>query len=179
MSGNKFLSVLLAALLIGAGCARAPAAAPSAPAPSTQAEAAYVLTALSDTTQYDRAPVPTTFGCGDRLSLQRVAVPKSDRPALEVNLNTLFALKRDDIEALGLYSPFADKGLHAEVREENGKIILNVVGDLASGGVCDDPRIHAMIEETIKLSTTDAVEIRLNGSASLWRCQADMSGRCK
>ncbi len=176
MSGKKLSLIALGFMLVGAGCAKGP---PPPPTPSTVQEAAYVLTALNGTTPYDRAPVPTQFGCEDRLALQRISVPKSDRPALEVNMNKLFSMTAAQTEALGLYSPFADKGLRAEVSVENEKTVMNIVGEFAPAGECDDPRIKKMVEETVKLSTADAVDIRLNGSQKDWRCQGDLSGRCK
>ncbi|TAK04685.1 hypothetical protein EPO33_01680 [Patescibacteria group bacterium] len=176
MSGNKLLALVVGLTLIGAGCGPS---APSRPTPSTTAEAAYVLTAMSDTTAYDRSPVATTFGCEDRLMLQRVIVSRSDRPALETNLNTMFAVRHADAERLGLYTPFGAQEVRATVTEEDGKTVVDISPQPISAGTCDDPRIKEMIVKTIALSTTDEVQIRVEGSEKTWRCMGDMSGLCR
>lgn len=176
MSGKKLFLIAFSFVLIGAGCAKA---APPSPALSATAEAAYMLTALNGNTAYDRAPVPTQFGCEDRLMLQRVTVPRSSRPALETNLNTMFAVRDADAEKLGLHTPFGAQDIRATVTQEDGKTVVDISPQPVSAGTCADPRIKKMIEETIKLSTTDAVEIRVEGSAKTWRCMGDMSGLCR
>jgi hypothetical protein len=46
----------------------------------------------------------------------------------------------------------------------NREAILNLKGTLASGGVCDDPRIQAQLEETaLQFNTIDRVSIFING----------------
>lgn len=177
MSGKKLSLLAISFLLVGAGCGAS--GAPSQPVPSTTQEATYVLTALSDTTAYDRAPVPTTFGCGDRLALQRVAVPRSDRPVVEVNLNAMFAVRHADAEALGLHTPFGDQNIHATVTREGSRTVVDISPQPISAGTCADPRIKEMIVKTIELSTTDEVEIRVEGSEKTWRCMGDMSGLCR
>ncbi len=176
MSGKKLSFIALSFVLIGAGCAKGP---PPPPTPSTTAEAAYVLTALNGNTAYDRAPVQTQFGCEDRLTLQRVVVPRSSRPALETNLNAMFAVRDADAEKLGLHTPFGAQNIRASVTQEDGKTIVDISPQPISAGTCADPRIKKMIEETIKLSTIEEVEVRVEGSAKTWRCLGDMSGLCR
>lgn len=177
MSGKKLSMLALSLLLIGAGCG--PIGGPAMPTPSTTQEAAYVLTAMNGTTAYDRAPVPTQFGCDDRLTLQRVTVPRSDRPTVEVNLNALFAVRHADAEALGLHTPFGDQDIRATVTREGAKTVVDISPQPISAGTCADPRIKEMIVNTIELSTTDEVEIRVEGSEKTWRCMGDMSGLCR
>lgn len=176
MSGKKLSLIALSFVLIGAGCAKGP---PPPPTPSTTAEAAYVLVAMNGTTQYDRSPVPTQFGCEDRLSLRRVIVTRSDRPALETNLNAMFAVRNADADALGLHTPFGDQDIHATVTQEGAKTIVDISPQPISAGTCADPRIKEMIMKTIELSTTAEVEIRVEGSEKTWRCMGDMSGLCR
>lgn len=177
MAGNKIVPIALSLVLLGAGCL--PSTGPRPPAVATTQEAVYMLVAIEDTTTYDRAPVETTFGCGDRLLLQRITVPKSDRPALEVNLNALFDVRHDEAGPIGLYTPFGGQNLRAEVTEEDGKIIVNITPFPISAGTCDDPRITELVEQTAKLSIGSVPEIRIEGSHTKWRCYGDQSGLCR
>ncbi len=179
MSGKNLSIIAAAIVLIGAGCAREGIAPGPAPAPSTTVEAVYFLVAVNDTTAYDRAPVPTTFGCGDRLTLQRTAVPRSDRPALETNLNTMFAVRHAEAELLGLYNPLGAQDVRATVTEEDGKTVVDIAPYPISAGTCDDPRIKEMVEKTAEMTLGSVPEIRIEGSTQKWRCYQDQSGECR
>ncbi len=176
---KKFLAISSLFVLVGGGCSGLwfdrPLSEP--PGPKTR-EAVYFLTALADSPAYEQANTSTGFGCGDRLLLQRDSVPRSDEPGLVTNLNRMFALPKSEAEARGLFTPF-EQDLRAELTEEKGKPVVNIVGTLTSAGTCDDPRIHAMVQETARMTLGVMPEIRLNGSERDWRCQGDMSGQCQ
>lgn len=178
---NKTLALMVGVLLLaGGGCSGAWFDRPinEPPGPKTR-EAVYFLTALDGSPAYDQAPQNTAFGCGDRLMLQKDSVPRTDELALVTNLNRLFSISDDEATARGLNSPFAGQGLRADVTEENGKVVVNIVGNFSSPGVCADPRIHKMVQETARFTLGSIPEIRLNGSERDWRCQGDMSGECQ
>src|SRR5690606_18897422 len=63
------------------------------------------------------------------------------------------------------------------IRYEGDTRVIEFEGQFISAGTCDDPRIKAQIEETVKLYA-DKYEIRLNGKESEWRCLFDQSGLC-
>lgn len=180
MSGKNLLAIVSTLILVGVGCAPKEGIRPSpAPTPSTTTEAVYFLVAVNDTTAYDRAPVPTTFGCGDRLTLQRTAVPRTGRPALETNLNAMFAVRHAEAELLGLYNPLGAQDVRATVTEEDGKVVVDINPYPISAGTCDDPRITEMVKKTAEMTLGSVPEIRIEGSEAKWRCYQDQSGECR
>jgi len=85
------------------------------------------------------------------------------------------------------YKPIENEGMNAvrgkgftleNVRYNSGVRIIELgAEEVSTGGVCEDARIKAQIEETVALYSED-FEIWLNGSAQEWQCLFDGSGEC-
>ena len=120
------------------------------------------------------------FGCGDKLVPVRVTVTKTQSD-LATALVQLLTIKKDAYSSQGLTNIIAlSKGnVHLTNVSYDGKTrVVDFTGQFTSGGTCDDPRIKAQIEETVKLYATD-YRIQLNGSATAWKCLGDESGQCQ
>lgn len=64
------------------------------------------------------------------------------------------------------------------VKYENGMRVVELEGkDINTGETCDDVRIKAQLEETVGMYIEN-FEIRLNGSASEWKCLFDETETC-
>jgi hypothetical protein len=66
----------------------------------------------------------------------------------------------------GLYNVFYQSDLEIEtINVEDGEAIIRLAGSLLLGGVCDEPRVRAQIEETaLQFSTVSEVTIYINGN---------------
>lgn len=168
-------------LLLGAGCVKTQSAPPTNPSAVTKPKmtlATYYMVALDGSQAFTDEKEAPIFGCNDKLALVK-EIAEAGSSQLEVAINRLLATTEDDEKELGLHTPFKGQDLRAEVTTVDGKTTINIIGQLTSAGVCDDPRIKNMIEETAKLYTNGILpEIRLNGSESAWRCFGDQSGQC-
>jgi hypothetical protein len=104
------------------------------------------------------------IGCGDSLVLvtqQIVPTQGVLRAALEI----LLGIKQQVYGQSGLYNALYQSDLTIEdLRIENGKASIHLVGRLLLGGVCDNPRLEAQLVETAQqFSTVKEVEIFING----------------
>jgi hypothetical protein len=93
-------------------------------------------------------------------------------------LTTLFSVRDSNRE--GKYNALWQSKLAVEKIQSRDGVTTEVwlKGSTQSGGVCDDPRIKAQIEYTIK-RLKPKFKIFLNGTESNYRCLGDMSGECK
>jgi hypothetical protein len=105
------------------------------------------------------------IGCDDSVVPVMVAVPYTqDEP--QAALEALFSIEEFYGEP-GLYNALYQSDLHVEsVSVKDGEATVSLTGQLVSGGVCDNPRIEAQIEETVRQST-GAVEVSvfINGTS--------------
>lgn len=118
------------------------------------------------------------IGCGDRVETVAVHREAQTSSVLRDALTTLFAI--DDSSYDGLYNALAESDLKVEdVLSRDGVTTeVRISGTLVSGGTCDNPRIKAQIEQTIRRFKPD-FRVILNGSEAAYRCFGDMSGQCK
>ena len=120
------------------------------------------------------------IGCSDRVVMVPMSRVSDSGEVVIDALNTLFGLRDPSPE--GFYSSlaFSDvKVLNRSIATSDGvNVTIRLEGKLVSSGVCDDPRIKAQIEETIRHFYPN-FKIVLNGSESAWRCFGDQSGLCK
>lgn len=122
-----------------------------------------------------------TFGCGDRLR-------GVDVPVASEGLDTagrIGAALRSLLEAEGgpetpgdLYSAFSRSSLTVEsvaaVPGVEGLYRVELAGDLALGGVCDNPRVRAQLEATARqFEGVEEVEVSVGGEP----LEALLSGR--
>lgn len=103
------------------------------------------------------------IGCNDSLIPVRQEVAYT--PAvLKTALEQLLKLKSTTYGESGLYNALAASRVTIdEVSIENGKATVRLSGQLVSGGVCEDPRIIAQIEETVRqFPTVTSADIFIN-----------------
>lgn len=105
------------------------------------------------------------IGCGDSL----IAIKVQIQPTLEVlraALNELLALRgQKDYAGSGLYNALYQSNLSIEsLNIVNREAIIRLKGSLVLGGVCDNPRVKAQLEESaLQFSTVDKASVFING----------------
>jgi hypothetical protein len=104
------------------------------------------------------------IGCDDSIIPVDVSIDPTTAP-LTAALNRLFSIKTDYYGQSGLYNALYRSDLHLDSASVvNGLATVQLSGSLQLGGVCDDPRVEAQLEETIRqFSTVRDVAIFLNG----------------
>jgi hypothetical protein len=105
------------------------------------------------------------IGCDDSVVPVVVMVPHTqDEP--QAALEALFSMGEFYGES-GLYNALYQSDLHVEsVSVKDREATVNLTGQLVLGGVCDNPRVEAQIEETVRQST-GAIEVNvfINGTS--------------
>lgn len=119
------------------------------------------------------------FGCESLLVPVRREVTKTQSDLAEalVQLITIKETAYFDQGIRNAVAPSAPKIRLTNIHYEGKTRVIDFDGQFISAGTCDDPRIKAQIEETVKLYATD-YQIRINGKESEWRCLFDQSGLC-
>lgn len=119
------------------------------------------------------------FGCDSLLVpvKKEIAKTQSDLAEAIVQLITTKEMAYGDLGLRNAVAPSAPKIRLTNIHYEGKTRVVDFEGSFVSAGTCDDPRIKAQISETVKLYAPD-YEIRLNGTASEWRCLFDQSGSC-
>jgi LysM repeat protein len=136
-----------------------PVPTPTEPADGEITQTQIYLVAIGDEGQSGEA-----IGCGD--SLVPVTVTFDPTPApLTAALEQLFAIDSRTYGQSGLYNALYQSDLAVEgIDIRNGEASINLSGTLRVGGVCDEPRVIAQLEQTaLQYSTIDSVSISLNG----------------
>lgn len=178
-------------LLLGAGCAPVTPVATNAPLTEEQQASANeladlhasMLTVAMIVTENAAAPkdaavINGPIGCDDRVAYVKVhRVSKTDSVVKDA-LAALFSVKDTNFD--GLYDALANSTFSVDkVTTDSDGATTDVwlKGQANSGGICDDPRIKAQIEYTIK-RLRPQYKIYLNGSESAYRCIGNESGMC-
>jgi hypothetical protein len=104
------------------------------------------------------------IGCGDSVVPVEVEIEPTIAP-LTAALETLFSINERDYGQSGLYNALYQSELAVErIDIVNGVASIYLTGQLRVGGVCDEPRVRAQIEETaLQYYTVDEVQIFVNG----------------
>lgn len=104
------------------------------------------------------------IGCNDSIVAVDRAIPATQAP-LTASLNELFSIHDKNYGQSGLYNALANANLKVDSAAViNGKATINISGTLNLGGVCDDPRVQAQIEQVaLQFSTVKQVSVFLNG----------------
>ncbi|HTM68242.1 MAG TPA: hypothetical protein VL426_02980 [Candidatus Binatia bacterium] len=121
---------------------------------------------------------PGTIGCNDRIAYMREHRAAATDSVVHDALMTLFSIK--DANRNELYNALWQSDLAVEKIQSRDGVVTEVwlKGKTKSGGACDDPRIKAQIEWTIKRLKPN-FKIFLNGTETDYRCLGDQSGTCK
>ncbi len=104
------------------------------------------------------------IGCNDSVIPVAVEIEPTIAP-LTAALETLLSLDEQYYGQSGLYNALYQSALQVEgVNIDNGKAVIHLTGDLQLGGVCDNPRVQAQLEQTARqYETVNAVAITVNG----------------
>ena len=103
-------------------------------------------------------------GCGDSAVEVQVEIPRT-QAVLRAALESLLSIKTQYYGESGLYNALYQSELQVEsVNIEAGKASVYLAGTLIMGGVCDNPRVQAQLEQTVlQFSTVNEMEIFING----------------
>ena len=128
------------------------------PAPETMTVQVFLI-ALEDDGQSGRQ-----IGCGDSAVPVQVVVPHT-QGVLRAALEALLSIQDRYYGESGLYNALYQSDLRVErVTIEDGEAVVNLSGTLMLGGVCDNPRVEAQLEETaLQFSTVSRVSVFVNG----------------
>ncbi|HRW05469.1 MAG TPA: LysM peptidoglycan-binding domain-containing protein [Caldilineaceae bacterium] len=104
------------------------------------------------------------IGCGDSTVPVEVEIEPTVAP-LTAALGVLFGIDGRYYGQSGLYNALYRSNLQVDrIDIADGVASLYLTGDLQVGGVCDEPRIRAQLEETaLQYYTVDEVRIYING----------------
>lgn len=137
---------------------------------------------ISTPTQAVRAPVPARvrvyyvatgdggqsgipIGCGDSLVAVETDAPPADS-AVAASLSVLFANHQQFVGQSGLYHSLWQSNLQVgSVRTlADGRLQVEISGNLQMGGECDVPRVQGQIEQTaLAAANGTPVDVLLNG----------------
>lgn len=104
------------------------------------------------------------IGCGDSVIPVEVSIAPTIAP-LTAAMETLLGINDRYYGQSGLYNALAQSALSVDrIDIVNGVASIYLSGQLQVGGVCDEPRVRAQIEETaLQYYTVDEVRIFVNG----------------
>ena len=105
-----------------------------------------------------------TIGCSDGIVMVQRNVAATQAP-LTAAIGQLLSIKQQNYGQSGLYNALYASNLSIQsISIVNGKALIYLVGQLSSGGVCDDPRIIAQFHYTAtQFSTVSSVQVYVNG----------------
>ena len=158
--GRMLPALLLALTLIVAtaavGSANAGAAHPSRSSSAPTTSVNIYMVALEG----------GNVGCGDGLVAVRQTVPATNAP-LTAALNQLLSQKSQYYGESGLYNALYQSNLRVSRITRSGSAWrVYLTGTLRLGGVCDNPRVKAQLEQTaLQFSTVKSVRFFVNGKA--------------
>jgi len=112
----------------------------------------------------DNGQSGTKIGCDDSVIPVQVAIAPT-QGVLRAALEELLSLKESYYGQSGLYNALYQSDLKLDsVSIEQGEAIIRLSGTLMLGGVCDNPRVEAQLEETaLQFSTVSQVSVFVNG----------------
>lgn len=133
---------------------------PTAEQPAPQiSEVQIYLVALEDAGQSGQE-----IGCGDSIIPVNLEIEPTAAP-LTAALEQLLAIDERLYGQSGLYNALYQSDLSIEeVAVRDGTATISLIGDLALGGTCDNPRVEAQLKQTaLQFSTVDEVDVFISG----------------
>ena len=114
----------------------------------------------------DEGKMGEEVGCGDSVVPVEVAIEPTIAP-LTAAIDKLLSVGTREYGQIGLYNALYRSDLELDtVRIENREATIGLTGELALGGVCDEPRVRAQLRQTaLQYSTVNEVSIFINGRA--------------
>jgi hypothetical protein len=111
----------------------------------------------------DNGQSGTLVGCGDSAIPITVTIPRT-QGVLRAALEKLLSAKQQFYGESGYYNALYQSDLQLQsVTIDQGTAIIHLTGTLMLGGVCDNPRVEAQIEQTaLQFSTVSDVTVFLN-----------------
>ena len=111
----------------------------------------------------DNGQSGTLVGCGDSAVPVTVTIPRT-QGVLRAALEKLLSIRQQSYGESGLYNALYQSDLQLKsVTIDQGKAIIHLTGTLMLGGVCDNPRVAAQIEQTaLQFSTVNDVAVFIN-----------------
>lgn len=105
-----------------------------------------------------------SVGCGDAIVPVTRQIAPTTAP-LRAALTELLSIKTPMLGESGLYNALYQSDLSIErLVIENGRAIVDLKGTIRLGGVCDEPRVVAQLEQTVRqFPTVSSVTITVNG----------------
>lgn len=105
-----------------------------------------------------------SVGCGDQVVPVRQDVPKTTAP-LTAALNSLLSQKSQYYGESGLYNALYQSNLSiGSITRSGSDWTIRLNGKLQLGGVCDNPRVKAQLEQTaLQFATVQSVKYYING----------------
>jgi hypothetical protein len=157
----KILWILTAGALLGLAVACVPTELPpvtvASPTPSSLTVQLFFI-ALEDNGKSGEK-----IGCDDSVVPVQVTVPY-DGNALKAALQALLSVEERYYGQSGLYNALYQSSLQVQdATSRDGQVIVNLTGTLMLGGVCDNPRVAAQIEETALQFGANEVYVFVNG----------------
>lgn len=146
-----------------------------------KADAGSIVVFLTaEKADYEGKDAYMEFGCESLLVPVKRDLTKTQSDLAEA-LVQLITIKQNAYADQGLrnaIAPSAPTIKLANIHYDGKTRVISFEGSFTSSGACEDPRIKAQIEETVKLYS-DNYRIELNGSDKNWRCLFDQSGQCE
>jgi len=104
------------------------------------------------------------IGCGDSAIPVQVQIEPT-QGVLRAALEKMLSIKDQYYGQSGLYNALYQSNLQVEsVTINNGKATVNLTGSMMLGGVCDNPRVQAQLENTVlQFPTVTSADIFING----------------
>jgi hypothetical protein len=137
-----------------------PPTSTTAPANPTAAEQTVKIFLIA---VEDNGQSGTLVGCGDSAVPVTVTIPRT-QGVLRAALEKLLSAKQQFYGESGFYNALYQSDLRLQsVTIDQGTAIIHLTGTLMLGGVCDNPRVEAQIEQTaMQFSTVSDVNVFIN-----------------
>ncbi|MBT3835559.1 hypothetical protein HOF56_04935 [Candidatus Peribacteria bacterium] len=99
-------------------------------------------------------------------------------PVVSNRLKSVFSALPNFEPRDGYENPVGEQDIEIAVKEEKrGFFVVNIIGDLKLGGLCDSDAFREQMERTVEIYSGD-YEMQLNGSSDEYECMRLITGGC-